>query len=149
MKDKAYKWWKQNHELVRRPVVFVIGLLFIMSAPLVGFIPGPGGIIAFLLGISILGSEFDWALALKAFFLKTVPKEVKKRWRPTPRWELIFDSTSIMLIFVSILFAYSDLWSPFISSFVGGISLFIFNRSRLDRFKLFLKRRKNAKKKRG
>jgi len=132
MRDKLYTWWKRKHVALRKPVIFVLGVVLIFVSPFIGFLPGPGGIVVFLGGIAVLGSEFDWALALKAFFLEKVPREVKKRWQPTPRWEFVFDLTSILLVICSGLFFYYKFWSPFVSTLVGGITLFIFNRNRLD-----------------
>lgn len=146
MKDQLYSWWKANHDLVRKPVVFTLGIILIMTAPLVGWIPGPGGILVFLLGIAILGSEFDWALALKSFFLKTVPKEVKKRWRPTPHWEYAFDVTAACLATSAIIFGYYAYWLTCVYCGVSALLIFIFNRSRLERFKKYLaEKRKSSK----
>lgn len=115
--------------------MFILGLLLIVCAPLVGWIPGPGGIIIFLAGIAVLASEFDWAESLKAFFLQPVPKEIKNRWRPTPRWELTFDITALFL-FVGVGTAgYYGWWAPVLSLGIGGICLFLFNRERLSRLK--------------
>lgn len=109
-----------------------------MLSPLVGWIPGPGGIAVFLAGIAVLASEFDWAENLKAFFLHTVPKEVKNRWRPTPRWQTTFDATAIALLLGALWAAYSDWWAPVLSLGIGGICLFLFNRERLARLKQLL-----------
>lgn len=135
MKDRAYKWWKSQPKTVRKPFVFALGLVLIMIAPLVGWIPGPGGIIIFLLGIAVLASEFDWAENLQEFFLKTVPKEVKKRWRPTPKWEITFDITSVILMIGALFSAYINWWAPVLSLGIAGICLFLFNRERLTRLK--------------
>jgi len=142
MKDRVYRWWKTKHSLLRKPLVFIIGIILIMLAPIVGSVPGPGGIIVFLLGIAILGSEFDWALTLKSFFLKTVPKEVKRRWRPTPNWEYAFDVTTACLAVSAIIFGYYAYWLPTIYCATTSILIFVFNRSRLDRFKSHLARKK-------
>lgn len=140
LKDKAYSWWKQQPKTVRKPFVFVLGLVLIVTAPLVGWIPGPGGIIAFAAGIAVLASEFDWAETLKEFFLKTVPKEVKKRWRPTPKWEVVFDGTALVLLIAAGVFAYNRWWAPVLSFGIGGICLFLFNRDRLSRLKKRLRK---------
>lgn len=141
MKDRAYKWWKRQPKTVRKPFVFTLGLVLIMIAPLVGWIPGPGGIIVFLLGIAVLASEFDWAENLQEFFLKTVPKEVKKRWRPTPKWEITFDITAILMLLGALGSAYVNWWAPVFSLGIGGLCLFLFNRERLTRLKKRLKKR--------
>lgn len=140
VRDKLYNWWKRQPKTVRKPFVFVLGVVFIMCAPLVGWIPGPGGIVVFLAGIAILASEFDWAEALKAFFVETVPREVKRRWRPTPKWEVAFDITAFILLVGAGIAAYFEWWAPVLSFGIGGICLFMFNRERLTRLKRKLKR---------
>jgi hypothetical protein len=143
MKDRAYDWWKAKHHLVRKPVVFVVGIVLVMIAPIVGTIPGPGGLLVFLLGIAILASEFDWAHTLKSFFLNTVPKEVKKRWQPTPNWEYAFDVTSASLAASATIFAYYSYWLPFIYCTSTSILIFIFNRKRLHRIKQYLSNKRS------
>jgi hypothetical protein len=142
MKDRLYRWWKAKHHLIRKPVVFILGIILVMVAPIIGSVPGPGGIVIFLLGITILGSEFGWAHTLKSFFLKTVPKEVKKRWQPTPNWEYAFDIATACLAVSALIFGYYAYWIPFIYCTTTAILLFVFNRSRLDRFKTRLSSKK-------
>lgn len=139
-KDRAYRWWKKQHTNVRKLFTFAFGLVLVVAAPLVGWLPGPGGIILFLAGISVLASEFDWAEAVKAFFLHTVPKELNNRWRPTPKWEVAFDSVSFALLISAGIAAYYAWWGPVLSFGIGGLCLFLFNRERLSRLKKRLRR---------
>lgn len=114
----------------------------IFATPFVGIIPGPGGIILFVTGIAILASEFDWAEALKEFFLKTVPKEIENRWRPTPRWATLFDFTAGGLAVGAFLAFWYGYWSIVASLGTGAVCLFIFNRNRLQWIKSRLRRSK-------
>ena len=139
-KDQLYHWWKKKPTKVRKPFTFALGLVLICVAPLVGWIPGPGGIAVFLAGIAVLASEFDWAENLKAFFLQTVPKEIKNRWRPTPRWQTTFDTTAVLLLLGAVVAPYYNWWAPVLSLGIGGICLFLFNRERLARLKARLRR---------
>lgn len=41
------------------------GSLLILMAGAIGWLPGPGGIPLFLLGIAVLASEFNWAERLR------------------------------------------------------------------------------------
>lgn len=43
-----------------------------LASGLIGWLPGPGGIPVFLLGIAILASEFAWADRLKQWVLQLV-----------------------------------------------------------------------------
>lgn len=140
MRDRVYKWWKRQPRTVRKPFVFALGLVLVIAAPLVGWIPGPGGIILFLAGIAVLASEFDWAKHIEIFFLKTVPKEIEKRWQPTPAWEAIFDVTAILLLLAALSAATMDWWAPVLSFGIAAICLFLFNRDRLSRLRRRLSR---------
>lgn len=140
-RDRIYIWWKKQPKTVRKPFTFVLGLLLICIAPLIGWVPGPGGIIVFLAGIAVLASEFDWAESLKAFFLKTVPKEIKNRWRPTPKWEITFDVTAVLLLLGALFTAWRDWWAPVFSLGIGALCLFLFNKERLTRLKARLRRK--------
>ena len=82
----------------RQILAFLLGVFLIAVSPLVGTIPGPGGIAVFVLGTAVLASEFDWAESVKNFFLKTVPEEFNSRWQPTPRWQQTFDVTALLLL---------------------------------------------------
>lgn len=135
MRERLYTWWKRQPRTVRKPFVFALGLVLVISAPLVGWIPGPGGIILFLAGIAVLASEFEWAKQVENFFLKTMPKEIEKRWQPTPKWEATFDVTAILLLLAALSAATMDWWAPVLSFGIAAICLFLFNRDRLSRLK--------------
>jgi hypothetical protein len=53
--------WKRLPASLRKPLVLVIGSLFILAAAATGWLPGPGGIPLFLIGVAILATEFVWA----------------------------------------------------------------------------------------
>lgn len=57
--------WKRLPSSLRRPLVLLVGLLLILLSALIGWVPGPGGMIPFLLGIAVLATEFEWAQRLK------------------------------------------------------------------------------------
>lgn len=63
--DKLKNNWKRTPDHLRKPTVFVVGILIVLLSGAVGWLPGPGGIPIFLLGIAILASEFSWAHSLK------------------------------------------------------------------------------------
>lgn len=65
-------WWQRVPSSVRRPVVFIIGSLFIIAAGLTGWLPGPGGVPLFLIGIAILATEFEKAERIRDWILKYV-----------------------------------------------------------------------------
>jgi hypothetical protein len=61
--------WKQLPDKPRRILTLIFGMLLVISAPLIGWIPGPGGTIVFLLGIAVLATEFEWAERLRDWIL--------------------------------------------------------------------------------
>ena len=68
--ERLRAWWFRIPRAFRRPLVLIFGSLFILAAILTGWLPGPGGIPLFLIGIAILATEFerakqfqDWILA--------------------------------------------------------------------------------------
>lgn len=139
-RDRLHAWWKRFPKSLRRGLSFLLGLFFILLSPLIGTVPGPGGIAVFLLGIAVLASEFDWAESLKSFFLETVPKEVERRWQPTIRWQRLFDATALVLLIGAAISVYYHIWQPVISLGIGGVSIFVFNRNRLERLKKKLRK---------
>lgn len=70
--DKLRQNWKRTPGHVRRPTVFIIGWFIILLSGTIGWMPGPGGIPLFLLGVAVLASEFHWAHRVKVFFLSII-----------------------------------------------------------------------------
>ena len=64
--------WRTVPRSIRRPITLLIGMSFVLAAGSIGWMPGPGGIPLFLLGVAILASEFSWAQRFKIFILKYV-----------------------------------------------------------------------------
>ena len=142
MKNSLRSWWRAVPQHIRKPVVFVCGILCIVLSPVVGSLPGPGGLIVLLAGIGILASEFDWAENLRAVLTEKVPAEVKKRWRPTPRWELVFDATTLLLLGAAILFYIRGTLVPVVSFTMTAAAIAAFNRNRLSRLSNFFKHKR-------
>lgn len=138
----VYRWWKSLPDRIRRPVVFIFGMLLVTIAPFFGALPGPGGIIIFLGGIGVLASEFDWAENFKEVVMKKAPEEVKKRWRPTPRWQVVFDVTTLMLLTAAIVCYLQEIYLPVVSLTAAAIAITAFNRNRLERLKTRIKRKR-------
>ena len=47
----------------------ILGIMLILSAGLIGWLPGPGGMVLFLLGIAVLATEFTWAERFRDWIL--------------------------------------------------------------------------------
>lgn len=72
--------WQAMPVTIRKPVVLVIGMFFVIASPFTGVLPGPGGIPIFLIGVAILATEFEWAKRLRDWTLQKVHL-VAKWWR--------------------------------------------------------------------
>jgi uncharacterized protein (TIGR02611 family) len=70
--ESLKKHWYNFPSSVRKPIVLVIGSLFIIAAGLTGWLPGPGGVPLFLIGIAILSTEFEWAKRLRDWMLQKI-----------------------------------------------------------------------------
>ena len=58
--------------------LFLLGAVLVLSAPLVGLLPGPGGIIVFAAGLSLMLKNSAWA--------KRRYVDFKKRWPKFGHW---------------------------------------------------------------
>jgi hypothetical protein len=65
-------WWSRVPASIRKPVVLILGSLFIIAAALTGWLPGPGGIPLFLIGVAILATEFEKAERFRDWILKLI-----------------------------------------------------------------------------
>jgi uncharacterized protein (TIGR02611 family) len=70
--------WKRVPNHIRKSIVLVVGLLFVIAAPFTGVLPGPGGIPVFLVGIAILATEFEWAERLRDYTIEKI--KIAGRW---------------------------------------------------------------------
>ena len=61
-----------------RTGLFVLGCLMVVVSPLVGAIPGPGGIIVFGFGLGLMLKYSEWAKRLYVRFKRRHPN--KGRW---------------------------------------------------------------------
>jgi uncharacterized protein (TIGR02611 family) len=70
--ESLKKRWQRVPSSIRRPVVLIVGSLFIIAAALTGWLPGPGGIPLFLIGVAILATEFEKAERFRDWILKYI-----------------------------------------------------------------------------
>ena len=78
--DQLKHRWFQIPSTIRKPIVLVIGMAFVIISPFTGVLPGPGGIPIFLIGVAILATEFEWAKRLRDWTLLRV-KQLGEWWR--------------------------------------------------------------------
>lgn len=70
--ESLKKRWQRVPSSIRRPIVLIVGSLFIIAAALTGWLPGPGGIPLFLIGVAILATEFEKAERFRDWILKYI-----------------------------------------------------------------------------
>lgn len=98
MKEVFRRHWFRLPSKIRKPIALVVGLSFVISAGLIGWIPGPGGIPLFLVGVAILATEYSWAERFKRFTLNCVRQSGEwLRARPRMMWFLVTASAVITL----------------------------------------------------
>lgn len=83
--EKIKRGWHGLPTKVRKPLVLTVGLLVVAISPVIGWIPGPGGMIVFLLGVAILSSEFEWAERFRDYALDLMKQggKIIKRYPKT------------------------------------------------------------------
>ena len=63
---------------VLRQVFFILGVLLIIGSPLVGAVPGPGGVVVFAAGLALVLKNSEWAKRQYVRFKRSHPN--KGRW---------------------------------------------------------------------
>ena len=76
MAEKPRRGWTDNP--IVRSILVAVGILLIAVTPIVGPIPGPGGIITFGAGLSLILKYTGWAKRLYVRFKRAHPN--KGRW---------------------------------------------------------------------
>lgn len=72
------KWLALGRIPAVRTGLFLIGILLMLLSPLVGAIPGPGGVIVFGMGLGLTLKYSDWAKRQYVRFKRRHPN--KGRW---------------------------------------------------------------------
>ena len=93
MMKKFKKFWWRIPAAIRKPFVLVVGLLFIIASVLTGWLPGPGGVPLFLIGIAILATEFAWAKRVRDKVIHVVER-AGRMYKCHPVW-----GTILLLLF--------------------------------------------------
>jgi hypothetical protein len=72
------KWLAWGQIPIVRSLLFALGCLMIVVSPLVGAIPGPGGVVVFAFGLGLVLKYSDWAKRQYVRFKRSHPN--KGRW---------------------------------------------------------------------
>jgi hypothetical protein len=69
---------RRKKSILLRQVLLVLGFLLILVSPLVGAIPGPGGVFVFAAGLALILQNSEWAKRLYVKLKRRHPN--KGRW---------------------------------------------------------------------
>ena len=72
MEDEASRPAPKQHPLLRQ-VFFLLGIGLIIVSPLVGAIPGPGGVVVFAAGLALVLKNSEWAKRQYVRFKRAPP----------------------------------------------------------------------------
>lgn len=72
--------WFRVPGRVRKPITLVVGICFVFASLLLGWLPGIGGIPLFIIGVTILATEYEWATRFRDFSLNKL-KEIAAWYR--------------------------------------------------------------------
>jgi hypothetical protein len=68
--------WRQVEQLPAvRTALFLVGLFVMAASPAVGVLPGPGGIIVFAAGLTLVLKYSGWAKRIYVRFKRSNPKK--------------------------------------------------------------------------
>lgn len=84
-------------QLLKRILTDVLGVLLIIIAPLLGWLPGPGGIPLFLAGLGLLSINHDWAKDLLEYVKKHGLKRIEKLLRENTVVQHLTDLVGLLL----------------------------------------------------
>lgn len=122
-----------------------LGVLMIIAAPLIGWLPGPGGIPLLLGGLGLLSINHKWARRLLDDLKTRGLNLVERFYVDHPLVRAVYDLLSALLIGTGIYFfanvTGSLVFGLGIVSFFTGLALFLGNRKRLERLNKRLRRK--------
>lgn len=122
----------------------ILGVLLIVISPLLGWLPGPGGIPLFLAGLGMLSVHHDWAKKLIEYVKQNGLKLNEQIFRKHPFLEALYDIVSVLLFiggfYLITSYTRNITLSIAIVCIFTALTLFLGNRKRLARFKAKLQK---------
>jgi hypothetical protein len=89
----------------KRILIDVAGFSLMIIAPFLGWLPGPGGIPLFLIGLSLVATNHEWAANLLKDFDKKRVELTEKYLMTSPRVSLAIDISGILIICATVYLA--------------------------------------------
>lgn len=129
----------ENRSRLKRILIDILGILIIVAAVPVGWIPGPGGIIVLIFGLSLLATNHEWAERILLSVKKHGINLGDKIFRDSKRAQLIIDVLGVAFVAAAVavfmLVSNDLLLASGISLTIAGITLILGNRKRFSRMK--------------
>lgn len=120
-----------------------LAIFFLVASALTGWLPGPGGIPLFLIGLSLLAVNHEWAnryIVLTKKYANNLSDIIFKE-----RFRVHFDviAAILLILSVSLIWKHTEPWvtSIGISLLFMSITIFLSNRNRYRKIKAKLKRK--------
>jgi len=123
----------------------LVGVFLIVISPLLGWLPGPGGIPLFLAGLGLLSVHHAWAKKTIRYVKKNGIKLGEQIFREHTTLQAVYDVLTVVFMAggVYLLNTYTRSLTLSLSIFFifTGLTLFFGNRKRLDTFTVWLRNR--------
>ncbi len=120
-------------------VLDVLGLVFMIAALLTGWLPGPGGVPLFIIGLSLLAINHTWAERYIDLLKKYADKLGDVIFVKNPAIQLLYDATAPIVLAVGVFFLarHSAWWLVSLGIFLtfAGITFLLGNRGRWQKLK--------------
>lgn len=116
--NRLFRFW--------RIIVFdTLGVAFMILAVLTGWLPGPGGIPLFIIGLSLLAVNHDWAERYIDLLKKYADRLGDVVFVKNPRIELLYDAIAPFGVAagVFLLWRHSAIWMISLGIFLFFISI--------------------------
>ncbi|MDB5185936.1 MAG: hypothetical protein JWL85_459 [Candidatus Saccharibacteria bacterium] len=127
-------------------VLDTIGVLLMITALLTGWLPGPGGIPLFILGLSFLAINHEWAERHMNMLKKYADRLGDLIFIDKPAVQRAYDILAPPIVALGIFFLvrHSAIWmmSLGVSFVFTGLALLLGNRHRLRRLKAHLRKQR-------
>ncbi len=137
--QKIYRFWKVA-------LTDTLGVLCLIGALLFGWLPGPGGIPLFILGLSLLSINHDWAQRYIDLAQEYAHRVGDLIFIKNPIAQILYDVLAVVLMAsaVYVLLNLEQMWQLSLGIFLGFMALTVFlgNRQRWRRLKARIKHKR-------
>ncbi len=117
----------------------LLGIIFMLAALATGWLPGPGGIPLFLIGLSLLAINHDWAKRYIDLTKKYASRVGDLVFVNNPKVQLLYDIASplVLGIGIALVWGHTALWQLSLGIFLFfiGLTFGLGNRQRWANFR--------------